>query len=77
MLRSMRRRSPWTRLRHAAILLGVAILLPLAPAGAFAVLPGPLGDPATFALGLGLVGALEVAFAVNPAPGRGRAPDLR
>ena len=73
----MRRRSPWTRLRHAAIMLGVALLLPFVPEGALAFLPGALGEPATYAIGLGLLGALDVAFALNPTPGRGSAPDLR
>ena len=74
--------SPWHRMRRGTILLGLAlVVLPLAHLRVvrelIAGLPGPLDRPGTYALAIGLAGALHVAAAINPAPGRGRGPDLR
>ena len=74
--------SPWHRMRRGTILLGLAlVVLPLAHLKAVREvidgLPDPLDRPGTYALAIGLLGALHVAVAINPAPGRGRGPDLR
>ena len=125
----MARKSPWLHLRHAAILLGGALVYLLLAAGPLgfrwtplllgivaamvaitdpddrvvravaavlclwgaaivagvapaerlldALTFGSLAEAPTYALGLGLLGALEVVRGINPAPGRGRGPDLR